>query len=103
MGTLITETGTWHHAIDIPELLPGKGFVELEIEYLNLLPGSYSLSLSINGPWKIIYDQVEHCVKLEVEGSSDIYQTTKAMDSQFGIVYFPQRWHLGQLRHTVLD
>lgn len=100
MGTLITETGTWHHGIDIPEVPQGKGFVDLEIESLNLLPGSYYLSFLFAGDGKAIYDGVEHCVKLQVEGSSNIYRSSRRLDSRHGLVYFPQRWHLGQLRHS---
>jgi lipopolysaccharide transport system ATP-binding protein len=100
MGTLITETGTWHHGIDIPEVPQGKGYVELEIENLNLLPASYSLSLLLTNEDNHVYDNVEHCVKLQVEGSSSISRSSKTFSSRYGIMYFPQRWHLGQLPHT---
>ena len=103
MGTLITETGTWHHGIDIPKIPQGKGYVELEIDNLNLLPASYYLSLLLAGDGKIIYDGVEHCVKLQVEGSSNIYRSSRTIDSRYGIVYFPQRWHLGELPHSALN
>ncbi|MEO5955281.1 MAG: ABC transporter ATP-binding protein [Nitrospiraceae bacterium] len=100
MGTLITETGTWHHGIDIPEVPQGKGYVDLEIDSLTLLPASYYISVSLNGVGAIVYDVVEHCVKLQIEGSSDIYRSSRVTSSRYGIVYFPQRWHLGQLRHS---
>jgi lipopolysaccharide transport system ATP-binding protein len=100
MGTLITETGTWHHGIDIPEVPQGKGYVDLEIDNLNLLPASYYISVSLNGVGQIVYDAVEHCVRLQIEGSTDIYRTSKVINSRYGLVYFPQRWHLGQLRHS---
>ncbi len=103
MGTLITETGTWHHGIDIPEVPQGKGYVDLEIDNLNLMPASYTLSLWLNGDGKIIYDGVEHCVKLQIEGSSNIYRSSRTLDSRHGVVFFPQRWHLGQLRHSALN
>ena len=103
MGTLITETGTWHHGIDIPEVPPGKGYVELEIDNLNLLPGSYNLSILLGGIGKMTYDSVDHCVKLQVEGSSNIYRSSRTFDSRYGLVYFPQRWHLGQLPHSALN
>ena len=103
MGTLITETGTWHHGIDIPEVPQGKGYVDLEIDNLNLMPASYTLSLWLNGDGKIIYDGVEHCVKLQIEGSSNIYRSSRTLDSRHGVVFFPQRWHLGQLCHSALN
>ena len=103
MGTLITETGTWHHGIDILEVPQGKGYVDLEIDNLTLMPASYYISVMIGGVGGIVYDHVEHCVKLQIEGSSDIYRSSRVTDSRYGIVYFPQRWHLGQLRHSALD
>ena len=103
MGTLITETGTWHHGIDIPEVPQGKGYVDLEIDNLNLLPALYYISVSLNGIGTIVYDAVEHCVRLQVEGSTDIYRSTRVTSSRYGIVYFPQRWHLGQLPHSAPD
>ena len=103
MGTLITETGTWHHGIDILEMPKGKGYVDLEIDNLNLLPASYYLSLLLGSAEGILYDGVEHCLKLQIEGSSDIYRSSRVIDSRYGIVYFPQRWHLGQLRHSALN
>jgi hypothetical protein len=103
MGTLITETGTWHHGIDIPEVPQGKGYVDLEIANLTLLPASYYISVSLHGIGQIVYDAVEHCVKLQIEGSSDIYRSSRVTSSRYGIVYFPQRWHLGQLRHSAPD
>lgn len=103
MGTLITETSTWHHGIDIPEVTTGAWYVDLEIEYLNLVPGSYYVSLWLTGIGQIVFDGVEHCVKLEVEGSSNIYRSSRPIDSRYGIVYFPQRWQLGQLSHSGLN
>lgn len=103
MGTLITETGTWHHGIDIPEVPQGKGYVDLEIDNLTLLPASYSISVALHGIGSIVYDAVDHCVKLQIEGSSNIYRSSRVTSSRYGIVYFPQRWHLGQLRHSAPD
>ncbi len=100
MGTLITETGTWHHGIDIPEIPRGTGYVDLEIDNLNLLPASYYISISLNGIGQIVYDAVEHCVRLQIEGSTNIYRTSKVINSRYGLVYFPQRWDLGKLPHS---
>jgi len=61
MGTLVTDTSTWHHSLDIPEIAPGDGYLDLEIDFLNLLPGRYDFSLWITGLSQIVYDGVEHC------------------------------------------
>lgn len=93
MGTLVTDTSTWHHALDIPEIAPGDGYLDLEIDFLNLLPGRYDFSLWITGVGQVVYDGVEHCAKLEVE-LSNVYRSGRQIDARSGIVYFPQKWNL---------
>jgi len=94
MGTLITETSTSHHELYVPELPAGDGYVELEIESLNLIPGRYLLSLGLSGgASNHLYDLVDNAVHLDVEAAS-IYGSSRSFDSRVGIVFFPQRWRL---------
>jgi hypothetical protein len=94
MGTLVTETGTWHHGIAIPLVKPGEGYLDLEIDCLNLLPAKYTLSLWVTDmEGVVIYDNIEHAITIEVE-SANIYQSGRNLDSRCGIVFFPQRWNL---------
>jgi hypothetical protein len=94
MGTLVTETGTWHHGIAIPVVEPGEGYLDLEIASLNLLPAKYTLSLWVTDMvGVVVYDNVEHGVTFEVE-RANIYQSGRDFDSRFGIVFFPQKWNL---------
>jgi len=93
LGTLITETGTWHHGISIPEMPPGDGYIDLEVDSLNLMPARYLLTLGISGDGLKLYDGLDHCVKLEVEGAN-IYSSGQSLDSRYGIVFFSQRWRL---------
>src|SRR2546429_390056 len=39
LGTLVTDTGTWLHGLDIPLFPAGDGYLDLEIDSLNLVPG----------------------------------------------------------------
>jgi hypothetical protein len=96
LGTLITDTSTWHHAIDIPLVPPGEGYVDLHIDFLNLLPARYYLSLWITGAASPVHDNVEHCAELEVE-LANVYSSGRMLDKRFGIVFFPQRWELSGL------
>ncbi|HKT47363.1 MAG TPA: ABC transporter ATP-binding protein [Candidatus Acidoferrales bacterium] len=91
LGTLVTDTSTWHHGIDIPEIQPGDGYIDLDIDSLNLLPGRFFFSLWITGLSQHVYDGVEHCASIEIE-LANIYRSGKNIDSRSGIVYFPQRW-----------
>jgi lipopolysaccharide transport system ATP-binding protein len=102
MGTLVTDTSTWHHSLDIPEIAPGEGYLDLEIDYLNLMPGRYDFSLWITGLSQVIYDGVEHCVRLEVE-LANIYRSGRNLDSRSGIVFFPQKWNLQGLHSEQLS
>jgi lipopolysaccharide transport system ATP-binding protein len=102
MGTLVTDTSTWHHSLDIPEIASGESYLDLEIDFLNLLPGRYDLSLWITGLGQIVYDGVEHCAKLEVE-LANVYRSGRQLDSRSGIVYFPQKWNLQGLRSERLS
>jgi homopolymeric O-antigen transport system ATP-binding protein len=96
MGTLVTETSTWHHALDIPLVPSGDGHIDLELDLLNLLPGRYYFSLWLTGAAAPLYDNIEHCAQLEVE-LANVYSSGKSLDSRYGIVYFPQRWRLDGL------
>jgi lipopolysaccharide transport system ATP-binding protein len=94
MGTLVTDTSTWHHSISIPVVEPGEGFLDLEIDSLNLLPAKYSLSLWLTDMvGATVYDNIENAVTLEIE-TANIYQSGRDIDSRCGIVFFPQRWNL---------
>jgi lipopolysaccharide transport system ATP-binding protein len=94
MGTLITDTSTWLHGIDIPLVNVGDGYVDLEIDMLNLLPGRYSLSLWVDSALKHHnYDVIEHAMSLDIE-EAPVYNTTRRIDSRYGLVFFPQRWRL---------
>jgi ABC-type polysaccharide/polyol phosphate transport system ATPase subunit len=101
MGTLITDTSTWHHSVDIP-VLEGEGHIDLAIECLNLLPAKYTLSLwATDDSGMVVYDNVEHGITLEVE-TANIYGSGKDIDSRSGIVFFPQKWNLaGTLKRPV--
>jgi len=91
MGTLITEVGHWLHGMHIPKVEPGDGYLDVEIDSLNLVPGSYAVSLWITGAGgKPVYDGDVRAA-LEVE-AADVYRSGRLLSSRYGLVYFPQRW-----------
>jgi len=92
LGTLITETSTYHHGIDVPRVAPGSGYIELEIDALNLIPGRYVFSLGLTGTGQQLHDFVDNCAQLDVE-HANIYNSGRQFDSRAGVVFFPQRWH----------
>jgi lipopolysaccharide transport system ATP-binding protein len=102
--TLVTEIATSWHGIYIPTLRAGEGYVDLEIDFLNLLAAKYKLSLWLTDmPGRLVYDNIEQALTFEVEGAN-LFQSGRAMDGRQGIVYFPQKWNLegmdGQAQYT---
>jgi lipopolysaccharide transport system ATP-binding protein len=102
MGTLVTETSTWHHGIEIPKLTAGEGYLDLDIEALTLLAGRYQLSLWITGIPPLVYDGLEQSIHLDIE-TANIYRSGRQIDNRLGIVYFPQRWRLDGLLDPALE
>ena len=105
--TMVTEVGTSHHGIYIPTIEPGQGYVDLEIESLNLMAAKYKLSLWLTDmPGQLVYDNIEHAVTFEVEGAN-LFQSGKAMDGRQGIVFFPQKWNLagmsGEVKYSLTN
>lgn len=98
MGTLVTDTSTWHHGIGIPLVEPGEGYLDLEVDCLNLMSAKYLLSLWLTDmTGTLVYDNIEHGVILEVE-KANIYKSGRDLDSRSGLVFFPQRWDLSGIR-----
>jgi hypothetical protein len=91
MGTLITESTAHHQGVVISSVKPGDGYVDIELDSLNLIAGRYGLSFWATSPSGIpIYDgDVRAALDLE---QADVYGSGRALDSRFGIAYFRQRW-----------
>jgi lipopolysaccharide transport system ATP-binding protein len=96
LGTLVTETSTWHHGLTLPDLQVGAGHIDLEIDALNLLPARYFLSFFVVDLGGRPYDVVDRSVRLDVE-AGNVYGAGKISDNRTGIVFFPQRWHMDGL------
>ena len=94
LGTVVSDTSTWLHGLDIPRVPAGDGYVELEIDSLNLLPGRYQFLLWINSCLQShTYDSLENAVHLDIE-ETPIYGSSRRIDNRYGVVFFPQRWRL---------
>lgn len=92
LGTSVTITTTWLHGLDIPLVPAGEGYVDLEIGSLNLIPGRYRLSIWVNSCLRTyMYDGLETVAHLDIE-EAPIYGSSRAIDSRYGVVFFPQSW-----------
>ena len=91
MGTLVTDVSTWSTGLQITELPPGSGSIDCDVDFLNLMPSRYYLSLWAQGVGPVFYDILENCVVFDVEGSN-YYGSGRGIDSKFGLVFFPCKW-----------
>jgi lipopolysaccharide transport system ATP-binding protein len=97
LGTMLTEMNTWMTDCEIPVIEAGSGYIDLEIDFLNLMPGRYPISVALAGTWPTYYDRLDHCAVLEVE-PSNFYKTGKGIERRFGIIFLPCRWKLNVLQ-----
>ena len=96
LGVLLTDVSTWNLGVDIPSLPSGRGHLDLAIDFLNLMPGRYFLSLWLTSPGGVIHDVIEQCTVIDVE-PSNYYKSGRGIDSRFGILFLPCRWSLAGL------
>jgi len=95
LGVLVSEihTDSTKQAI---ELAPkGKGCIDLEIDFLNLMPGTYYAGL-FAATWHEYQDWLENVARIEIE-PSDFYGTGRGVEARFGLVFFPFRWSVPDL------
>jgi len=90
LGVLLTDIHTWSTGQAIPLASKGQGSIEVEIDYLNLMPGTYVLGVwaGSNHEW---LDVLENVTRIEVE-PSDFYGTGRGIESRFGLMFLPFRW-----------
>ena len=92
LGVVVTQIATFLMGYQLPVLKPAVGYVDLEIAFLNLMPGRYYLSLAIwdqkSGRY---YDDIRNRVALDVQ-ASDLYQSGQGIEQRYGIVFLPCKW-----------
>jgi len=91
LGTLIAYLHTHNSGLSIPQIEPGLGYMDLEIDDLNLLPGRYYLSLWLTSPGYVYYDVLDHCAVLDMQQSTRYGLGVSLKDALIGL---PCRWTL---------
>jgi hypothetical protein len=99
LGTKLTDLHTWGTGVDIPMTPPGPGFISVEVDFVNLMPGTYYLGIWIASDGGEFHDTLDHVMALEVE-PSDFYGSGRGIESRFGLMFFPCRWKPGKLSPT---
>ncbi|MGF1580874.1 MAG: ABC transporter ATP-binding protein [Gemmataceae bacterium] len=90
-GQLVTDLSTWGFGMNLPSLELGEGTIDFEIDFLNLMPGEYFLTLSVLADGRFHYDTLDECLRFPVE-RSNYFKSGRGIDKQFGLVFFPGRW-----------
>jgi len=70
LGTLVTQIHSYNSGVDVPVVEPGAGYMDVEICDLNLVPGSYSVSLFVANLGYLYHDVLQHCATMDIEPSS---------------------------------
>jgi lipopolysaccharide transport system ATP-binding protein len=77
----------------INRLLPGNGYVDIDIDSLNVMPDRYYFSFWIAGDReKKYFERIEWCARLDVE-YSNYFKSGKGIDKEFGYVFIPCNWN----------
>jgi lipopolysaccharide transport system ATP-binding protein len=90
LGLLINSLNTYTTNQAIPLAKKGKASIDLEIDFLNLMPGTYYAGIWAKSDHEHL-DWMENVTKLNVE-PSDFYGTGRGIEARFGLVFFPFRW-----------
>ncbi|MBI3408478.1 MAG: ABC transporter ATP-binding protein [Planctomycetes bacterium] len=90
LGTLVADVNSWTTNQAIPLARKGSGSIDLEIDFLNLMPGSYYLGIGM-ASYNEGHDVLDNVARLDLE-PSDFYGTGRGVESRFGLVFFPFRW-----------
>ena len=61
---------TYNSGVEIPFLLAGEGYIDVEISELNLVPGRYTISLFAANLGYLFHDVLQHCGVLDIEVSN---------------------------------
>ncbi len=88
LGALITDANTWTTAQPVQWAPEGPGSIDLDIDFLNLMPGLYYIGLWLKGA--NVFDDLDNAAKLEIEASD--YYGTGRLDAKFGMIFLPYRW-----------
>jgi hypothetical protein len=100
LGVLLSDVHTWSTDQAVQFAPKGKGCIDLDIDFLNLMPGTYYLGAWAASDFGIYHDELDNVAKLEVE-ASNFYGTGRGIESRFGLLFFPFRWSVTDDRGSV--
>jgi lipopolysaccharide transport system ATP-binding protein len=95
LGMLMTLNNNWMTALSVTRVPEGSHHMDLEIDFLNLMPGRFYLTLWLKGPDSSNHDLLENCMTMDVE-TSDYYGSGRGITPKFGVIFLPARWRASE-------
>jgi lipopolysaccharide transport system ATP-binding protein len=97
LGAKVATLSSYLSGHEIPKLYPGTGYVDVDINFLNIMPDRYYLTLYINTrdtPDKnaLTHDSLHRCAAIDVEAYDYYRSGRKGIDKFWGIMFLPCRW-----------
>lgn len=95
-GTVIAHPNSWSAGLEIPRVARGAGSVDLRIEHLNLMPGSYPITLWMNRHSdSVSIDYLDQCAALNVVAPPENV-LGRPLERRTGSVFFDSTWSITQ-------
>jgi lipopolysaccharide transport system ATP-binding protein len=95
-GEKIATLSSFLSGHEIPALYPGTGYIDVDIDFLNIMPNRYYVTVYIlnkNGNVNSnVIDSIEHAGTLDVD-ISNYYGSDRGIDKWWGIMFIPCRWN----------
>ncbi len=93
LGIMAAHVHTYNSGFDIPLLPGGPGYIDVQVDDINLLPGRYTLSLYAANLGYQFHDVLPQCAALDVQ-SSNRYGLMRGLVKN-PLVIFDCHWALG--------
>jgi len=95
LGMLMTISNNWMNGLSVSRVPVGQHHMDLDIDFLNLMPGRFYLTLWLKGPDSKNHDLLENCMVMDIE-TSDYYGSGRGINPQFGLIFLPARWRASE-------
>lgn len=87
----------------VEKLPPGEGYIDVDVESMNIMPDRYFFNFWIFGDRRnSYYERIWACAWMDVE-YSNFYKTGKGIDKELGHVFMPCRWDMNGIGKSFIE
>ena len=103
VGSRVTAFGTSLSGHVLQTLYPGKGYIDVDIDALNILPDSYYINMWINTNKKYItdndinHDGIEHAAVIDIE-VPESHKYDPLYDKWWGVMFATCKWNFDGMK-----